>query len=74
AVGPRFAPVREAILAGTAEPSRNAAVIAAASPIGADGAVVRVAAERMEGALRALRPSLVALAGVLGDDPFARKW
>ena len=52
----------------------DGSVIAAASPLGDDGCIVRVAAERFESASRALRSSFVALARTLGDDPFARKW
>jgi urease accessory protein len=102
AVGPRFAPVRDAILetcvrgAPDALVGRSAAVgvvggrsaavgvvggrsaadavVAAASPVGDDGAIVRVAADRFESASRVLRASFDALARVLGDDPFARKW
>ena len=90
-VGPRFAHVREAMLAsarGAAfqESARGAAfqapspspptgvAVVSASPL-ADGAcVIRVAAERFESASHALRSSFALLAGVLGDDPFARKW
>lgn len=71
AVGPRFAPVREAMLATH---GRGAAAVAAASAIDDDAVVLRVAADRFESASRVLRPSFAALARVLGDDPFARKW
>jgi urease accessory protein len=70
AVGPGFAPVRDAML----ETRSAEGALAAASPVGDDAAVVRVAADRFESASRVLRSSFDALARVLGDDPFARKW
>jgi urease accessory protein len=73
AVGPRFASVRDAILADKPHSGRDA-TIAASSPIGTDGAILRVAADRSESASRVFRSSFVALAQVLGDDPLARKW
>jgi urease accessory protein len=74
AIGPRFAPVRDALLAPAALARPGDRAIAAASPIGTDGAIARVAAERFESASSVLRASFAALASVLGDDPFARKW
>ena len=74
ALGPRFAAVRAAMLACGEASGFDASVIAAASPLGVDGCIVRVAAERFEGASRVLRSSFRALAEMLGDDPFARKW
>ena len=74
AVGPRFAAVREAMLAPLGHPSPGEATIVAASPIGADAAVLRVASDGFESASRAMRRSFDAIARVLGDDPFARKW
>lgn len=73
AVGPRFAGIRDTILARAPRSDRNG-TLAAASPLGADGAILRVAAERSEYASRMFRPSFAALSRVLGDDPFARKW
>ena len=73
-VGERFGAVREAMLAPLAGPSSGDAAILAASPIGPDAAIVRVAATGFEAASRALRRSFAALACFLGDDPFARKW
>jgi urease accessory protein len=73
AVGSRFCRVREAMLATLARPSGNSAIVAV-SPVGVDAAVMRVAANRFEHASCALRPSFAALAAILGDDPFARKW
>ncbi len=73
-VGPRFAAVRDAMLRPLQAPSPGDTTIVAASPVGADAALVRVASDGFENASRALRSSFAALAGVLGDDPFARKW
>jgi urease accessory protein len=73
-IGERFAGLREAILTETPAPESGGATLAAASPIGADAAVLRVAATRFENASRVFRPSFRALARLLGDDPFARKW
>jgi len=74
AVGPAFSRLREAMLARASPPSRSGREVVAASAVGDDGAVLRVAAERFERASYLLRPSFVELARVLGDDPFARKW
>jgi urease accessory protein len=80
AIGPRFAAVRDAMLAALPPDGCGDAVLVAASPIGGgdggghDGCIVRVAAERFELASLALRSSFAALAHGLGDDPFARKW
>jgi urease accessory protein len=74
AAGPRFQAVCEAMRAPRAAPSPSDGTIIAASPVGDDAVVLRVAADRFESASTALRPSFEALARVLGDDPFARKW
>jgi len=75
ALGPRFSGVREAMLCATAPPSfSRATATIAVSPLGADGAIVRVADECFESASRSLRTSFAELAAFLGDDPFARKW
>jgi urease accessory protein len=71
-LGPRFAPVRAALLAAACDPGPDAVV--SVSPLGDDGAILRVAASRFERASRALRSCFVELARILGDDPFARKW
>ncbi len=73
-IGPRFAAVRDCLLRSGGRPSRGASPVVAASPIGDDGAIVRVLADRFETASGVLRPSFGALADILGDDPFARKW
>ena len=75
AVGPRFGPLRRAMLSSPSyEPSRTGSAVVAASPLANDACILRVAAERFELASRVLRSSFASLAAVLGDDPFARKW
>jgi urease accessory protein len=75
AVGPRFGSVREALLAAPAGArSICPSTVVAASPVGVDVVVLRVAADSFQNASRALRRSFAALANALGDDPFARKW
>ncbi len=74
AFGPRAARVREAILGPLGPPCAEASVLVTASPVGEDGAILRVAATSVEEATRTLRADLRALPDLLGDDPFARKW
>jgi urease accessory protein len=74
AIGPRFAPVQRAILAANDGATTDTRAICAPSSAGHDGAILRVGAESFECASRKLRSSFAALAEVLGDDPFARKW
>ncbi|HTB72495.1 MAG TPA: urease accessory protein UreD [Polyangiaceae bacterium] len=59
---------------GADSSSSAASVLVAASPLGDDACILRVAADRFESASRALRSSFALLASVIGDDPFARKW
>jgi urease accessory protein len=73
--GPRVGSLREALLAAGADPSApRPDAIAAASPLGDDGAVLRIAGTSTAAVTRALRAALSPLAAMLGDDPFARKW
>jgi urease accessory protein len=73
AVGPRFAAVREAMLA-TGVDGREHTVVAAPSAVSDDAVILRVAAQSFETASRVLRSSFDALTPTLGDDPFARRW
>ena len=73
-LGPRFEPVRDALVGQAFAAGASGGVIASASPLGADGVVARVAAEHFEQASHAFRSSFIRLARLLGDDPFARKW
>jgi urease accessory protein len=72
--GPEAAALRDAALEASPLPRRGAALVQSASPIGADGAVVRVAGASAEAVTIAVRAQLAGLAELLGDDPFARKW
>ena len=72
-VGPRVAPLVEAARTSPA-PSRRAAIVQAASPLGEDGLIVRIAGTSVEDVTRAARGVLAGLPSILGDDPFARKW
>jgi urease accessory protein len=74
AFGAPFRAVRDAMFASVPALSRVGPVLASASPIGPDGAVLRVAATGFEIGTRVFRPSFSAIAGVLGDDLSARKW
>jgi urease accessory protein len=74
AVGPAFSRLREVMSAPHPAASRGDAAVIAASAVGDDAVLLRVAAERFERASYLLRPSFAELASVLGDDPFARKW
>lgn len=73
-VGLQTAPLREALLSSTPPLRRRASVIETASPLGEDGALLRVAATSVEEALLAVRARLRGLPDLLGDDPLARKW
>jgi len=73
AIGPRFANLRQTMLAANEGPTDERAVCAP-SPVGGDAVILRVAAESFECASRKLRSSFATLARALGDDPFARKW
>lgn len=72
--GPQAAPLREALLSAPPPLRRRASVIETASPLGEDGALLRVAATSVEEALLAVRARLRGLPALLGDDPLARKW
>jgi urease accessory protein len=69
---------RAAALAAAARdlpaPARHAPLLQAVSPLGDDGAVVRIAGSVVEEVTRAVRARLAGLGALLGDDPFARKW
>jgi urease accessory protein len=81
-VGPRTAAIRAAALAVPEAPiggpdrtrSTAAPIHASASPLGDDGAIVRVAGASTELVSAALRERLAGVAALLGDDPYARKW
>lgn len=72
--GPRARDLREAAIARAPAPARAAAIVEAVSPIGEDGALIRVAGASVEAVTAAVRAYLAGLGALLGDDPFARKW
>jgi urease accessory protein len=72
--GPEVAALREALLRPSGPLRRRAPVIETTSPLGEDGALLRVAATSVEEALSAVRARLRLLPQLLGDDPLARKW
>lgn len=72
--GPQVAALREALLSAPAPLRRRASVIETASPLGEDGALLRVAATSVEEVLSAVRARLSSLPTLLGDNPLARKW
>jgi urease accessory protein len=53
---------------------RRADLLLAASPIGEDGALVRIAGSTAESVGRAIRECLHFVPALLGDDPWQRKW
>jgi urease accessory protein len=72
-IGPRFASVGDALRA-LPPTSAGRSPVVAVSARGDDVTIARLAGDCFEDASRTLRPSFAALAAVLGDDPFARKW
>lgn len=52
---------------------RRGVLVSSASPVG-EGAILRVAGQQVEEVGRELHRHLVFLRGLLGDDPWARKW
>jgi urease accessory protein len=74
-LGPAFAGAARALLdaVGARPASPGAALLVSASPL-PGGALLRCAAERVEELGAFLRGALTFAAGVLGDDPFQRRW
>lgn len=73
-IGPRVRALREAATASAPAPTRAAALAQAVSPLGEDGALIRIAGASVEAVTAAVRATLIDLGALLGDDPFARKW
>ena len=69
-LGPSTAALRAHVLAGA---TTRGEVLIAPSPLGDDGAVVRLAATGAEALARALHGLLAPLPELLGDDPLSRK-
>jgi urease accessory protein len=72
--GPRARALREAAIARAPRPARAAAIVESVSPVGDDGALIRVAGASIEAVTTAARAYLTDVGTMLGDDPFARKW
>ena len=72
--GPRARALRDAAVARAPRPARAAAIVETVSPLGDDGALIRLAGTSVEAVTTAARGYLEGLATILGDDPFARKW
>jgi urease accessory protein len=73
-LGPHFEALANDLERALPPLARRADVVAAASRVAPDGAVLRVAGVSAERVLCAVRHALAGLTAVLGDDPFARKW
>jgi len=71
AVGPRATEVRAAMLAAHGE---RASTAVAASELGPDGTLARLAGPSAEAVADKVHALLASLAASLGDNPFARKW
>jgi urease accessory protein UreH len=74
-LGPLVRNLATKLLAGIgARPvERRASFVCSASPL-CEGALFRIAAEQVESVARELHHHLAALAPLLGDDPWRRKW
>jgi urease accessory protein len=74
-IGPLVQPIAASLLTeiGTRAVDRRASFVGSASPI-RDGALLRIATEQVEAVGHELHRHLAPLTGLLGDDPWARKW
>ncbi len=54
--------------------TRRSDQLIAAAPVGDGGCLLRVAGTSVEQAARTIRGYLGFVPGLLGDDPWARKW
>jgi urease accessory protein len=75
-VGVRLKSHAEALLTqiGTELIEPGASIVASASPLDTTGCVARVAGRSVEGVRSAIRRYLSFVAGLLGDDPWTRRW
>jgi urease accessory protein len=75
-VGPLLADAQDRARAriDEAPPARDARVVEAASPLGAEGLLIRIAAATAEECTRAARVHLGGVTALLGDDPWARRF
>jgi urease accessory protein len=74
--GPKLAAAAAALVTEVAAMplSRTEALRVACSPLGEDGAILRIASRSIEQGQAALRRHLRFLPTLLGDDPWARRW
>jgi urease accessory protein len=72
--GPAMTSLRGEMLDARDPPAPGSPAISASSPIGNDGAILRICAERTDRAMELLQPTFARAAELLGDNPFARKW
>jgi urease accessory protein len=72
-VGPRVAEPAAALLAGLARPAPGAPLVVAGSPL-ADGAVLRIAGDRADLVVGAVRGLLAQACARLGAVPWQRRW
>ncbi|HLX64784.1 MAG TPA: urease accessory protein UreD [Planctomycetota bacterium] len=75
-IGPKLAPAAAALLDEIAQSGieKHAYTRIAASPLGADGAVIRLASVSVEALGARLRSILRCVCDLIGDDPWARRW
>jgi urease accessory protein len=74
-IGPRVAMHARALLAEIAAlPLAHADLVIAASPLGDDGVVLRIASTEIERLIATTRVHLQPACTTLGEDPWARKW
>lgn len=74
AVGPRARPIVDRLLGASVPLDRRAPLLCAASALGDDGAIARIAGDDVERVSHFVRDLLAPIDAILGDDPFARKW
>jgi urease accessory protein len=53
---------------------RDSDFVMSAAPVGAGGALLRIASRSVEDVARAIRQHLSVVTMMLGDDPWSRKW
>jgi hypothetical protein len=74
-VGPRIAaPARALLAAISALPVADPDLVVAASRLGDDGVVIRIASTSIERIIASTRVHLQPACTALGEDPWTRKW
>jgi urease accessory protein len=72
-LGPGVADLAVEMLATLERAERGASLVACGSPLG-DGAILRIAGDRVEHVVAAVRRLLGPAVARLGEDPWSRKW